>query len=503
MPGHLDKLSALLLQLAAAPQDGRIWCEVGFTYLQIFEIQEALATFISARQLAPQLAAAHYGESIARFQFGDHAGAMACLETAMQLAPAEQSLFSAHAHLCAASDQPPPVVFAAYRAWAERFAEPLRPHRRPARRQRCAGERVRIGYLSADLRQHALLSFFAPVLERHDRQRFSLIAFSSGRADPLTTEIRRRFDDWHDIGQLSDHAAADLIRQQEIDILVDLSGHTDGSRLLTLARQPAAVQFTWYGYNSTTGSRSIDYRLTDASMDPPGNEQWSTETLLRLPAFAAYAPPAEAPPVATLPADRQGYVTFGSLNNPQKLTGATLAAWAAILRRLPTARLLLIGPHAPSAVPGVGAQLRQRLAASGLPTERVELLPRQDFPAFLQLGERVDIALEPFPLSGAVTTCHALWMGAIPITLSGILPNTRAAAAILCAAGLPELIAADRDAYVELACQLATDHRRLRQLRAGLREHLAASRLLDHGGHVRALEEAYLLALNESPAPCP
>jgi protein O-GlcNAc transferase len=261
--------------------------------------------------------------------------------------------------------------------------------------------------------------------------------------------------------------------------------------LLALARQPASVQLTWYGYNGTTGMSALDGRITDASMDPPGNEAFSIETLYRLPSFACFQPPRQAPEVVEPPCLRNGFITFGSLNNAQKISDATLVSWADLLQRLPTTRLTLVGPHAPTASASTQHALTQRLEHLGLPLDRTTLLPRQSLADLMHLGQTLDIALESFPLSGGVTTAQALWMGLPVITLAGKLPSERAAAAILHAANRPEWVTRDVDSYLTKITELASNPAQLSILRAEQRQHLALSPLLDYTGHTRALEQLY------------
>lgn len=492
MANPLERLAQCMQRLAQNPQDGRLWCEVGFLYLAIHEVQEALDTFLAARQIDARLADSHYGEAIARTRLGQLEQALVALQQAMRMAPQDQRLFSAYAYLCQAAGKAPAEVRAAYADWGRRFADPLSPSRAKSCGQLPEnGKKIRLGYVSADFRQHALMDFFAPVLAHHDRQRFELHAYFSGREDETTAAIRQRFDLWRDVRELSDEALARRIRDDAIDILIDLSGHSDGTRLLAFARRPAPWQFSWYGYNGSTGMQAIDARLTDAVMDPPGNEAWSVEPLLRLPQFACFAPP-PTPEPGPLPCLAKGHVTFGSLNNAQKLSATTLQTWARILAAVPDSRLLLIGPHAPTAGQQLASTLLARLAAAGIPAQRVDLLPQQSRDDFLRLGDSIDIALEPFPLTGAVTTAQALWMGLPCLTLRGRLPSERAAAAILAAAQRPEFAVGSQEEYIELAIAWSRDREWLARTRNGLRRQLLASPLLDHAGFVQNLEETLL-----------
>lgn len=498
MSEHLQNLAKLLQALAQAPHDIKRWCQVGFTYTQIGDPAEALATFQSARQIVPDYPEAYFGEALVYRNLGDSAASLNSLRQALRYAPNEQRFFSAYAQALSAHSAPAEEIGAAYRDWAARFADPLRPKHRAPARQRTKGEKIRIGYVSADFRQHALMSFFAPLLEHHNREQFQLIAFSSTVPDETTADIQYRFDHWNDVRHLNDKALAELIRRCGIDILVDLSGHTNGTRLLALARQPAPCQITWYGYNSTTGMSTMDFRLTDAVMDPLDTPSISVETLIHLPHFTCYRPPSDAPPVGDLPALRNGYITYGSLNGFHKLSDSTLTLWAQLLTQQKTARLIVVGSHAALAGAESENLVRQRLTKNGLPLERVTVLPIQSMTEFMALGEKIDIALESFPLTGGVTTCHTLWMALPTFALRGQTPDSRAAAAILTAASRKHWIADTVPEYLSLARRWVADLEALSKERQGLRQHLQNSPLMDEIGFIRDLERRYLSCLSVS-----
>jgi len=499
MKNPLEQLADCLQRLSKAPQNGALWCEVGFLYLKIHDPAEALATFLAAQQIAPRLGDAWFGEAIARLKLGDSPAARAAISEAIRRSPNDQRLYSALAYLHQACGSAPATVLAAYRDWGQRFADPLSSARPALRKPR---GKIRLGYLSADFRQHALMDFFAPLLEQHDRQQFELIAFFSGQADALTAGIKARFDYWNEVRTLDDAALAKLIQRRGIDILIDLSGHSEGTRLLTLARRPAPIQLTWFGYNGTSGLSVLDGRLSDSIMDPPGNEQWATEPIIRLPHFACFAPPPDLPEPGPAPCLQNGYVTFGSLNNVQKVSPATLTCWRQILDAVPNARLRLIGPHAPGTEHSQGQHWRQHLAAHGLPNARVDLLPQQSRSDFFRQGEAIDIALEPFPLSGAVTTAQALWQGLPCLTLAGTLPAERAAAAILAAANLPAGIVESPQAYVQTAIHWASEPAGLDAQRRQQRGHLRTSPLLDQAGLTRELEAQFTQLVTALSATC-
>jgi hypothetical protein len=286
---------------------------------------------------------------------------------------------------------------------------------------------------------------------------------------------------------LTDAQVAAQIRADGIDILIDIAGHTGRNRLGVFMLRPAPIQVTWLDYLCTTGLDSIDYRLTDAIADPAGiADAAHSEFLVRLPdAQWCYEPAADAPPVAPLPALRNGWITFGSFNNYSKLTDPTLMLWAKLLAGLPDARLLVVG-----AAEGSAQERAQSAFASAGVAGRLRFLPRIDTAAYRAAYAEVDLALDPFPFSGATTTLDALWQGVPVLTLPGATSASRSAASILALAGLDEFVAANAQAYAAIAQASATQVPRLAELRAGLRDRIASSPLTDAPRFVRHLEAA-------------
>jgi predicted O-linked N-acetylglucosamine transferase (SPINDLY family) len=344
--------------------------------------------------------------------------------------------------------------------------------------------------MSGDLRQHSVAYFLEPVLAHHDRRAVEVHAYATGLTqDAVTDRLQGLVDHWTGCTGLSDDALAGRIRSDGIDILVDLSGHTGGNRLRVFARKPAPVQVTYLGYAATTGLSAMDYRLTTAVVDPPGQEAYHSEALYRLPrSLWCYRPSAEAPEVnRETPAARHGVITFGSMNNIAKVSPETVALWGEILRRLPGSRLVM------TSVPegSVRATLTERFAAVGVEGPRLVLHGKLPAERFWEVLGGIDIGLDPFPYNGTTTTCETLWMGVPVVTLEGSSAVARSGVALLSLAGLPELIARDEPGYVRIALDLARDLPRLSALRAGLRPRLAASPLRDEPGFTRELEEAY------------
>lgn len=366
------------------------------------------------------------------------------------------------------------------------------------RQQKTQGNKIRLGYVSADFRSHSVGFFIEPVLQNHSRDHFEVYCYDQAPVpDDATGRIKQLGWAWRTVYGCSDRDVADQIRSDAIDVLVDLSGHSDGNRLGVFALKPAPVQVTWLGYPNTTGLKQVDFRLTDELADPSGmTDHLYVERLVRLArTFLCYAPPVSAPEVAPLP---EGAVVFCCFNNNPKISDTVLGLWARILRAIPGSKLFLkSGPLGDS---GVRIRMINRFAdlkidascllLSGFTANREE---------HLQLYGRCHIALDTYPYHGTTTTCEALWMGLPVVTLAGASHAARVGVSILKNAGLSELIAPDADQYVKIAVSLAQSPDRLRNYRRSLRERLLASPLMDAGSFTADLERVYRGLLEPYP----
>ena len=360
---------------------------------------------------------------------------------------------------------------------------------RPQERKFEVGPRakLRIGYVSPDFRRHAVASFIEPILASHDRQRFEIVCFSNApNADSMTDRLKSFGHEWRDITHLPDPRAAEIIVGEKIDILVDLAGHTGDNRLPLLGLKLAPVQATYLGFPCSTGMTTIDYRISDVHADPPGNEAWHSEKLIRLPrAFYCYRPHDEAPQVTELPALASGHVTFASLNTFQKITPRMMGLWAQILARAPGSRLLVVARA--ELEPG----LREAMDGKGIERERVELIPRLPLAQYYETYRRIDIALDTFPYNGHTTTCDCLWMGVPVVSLAGAAAVSRAGVSVLTNVGAAELIAGSPEQYVDIAVKLALDVDRLVRMRSSLRGRMADSPITNAKLITKDLETAY------------
>jgi len=385
----------------------------------------------------------------------------------------------------------PGDVFEAHREWAATVAAPLYPVSPSFPNLRAARRRLRVGYVSPDLRRHPVGAMFAPVLERHDAARVETFCYYNyPQGDVMTDRMRRAAHHWRDIAGLADAAVADLIRSDGIDILVDLAGHTRHTRLPVFARRPAPVQVSWLGYFNTTGLATMDYFVSDPVSSPPGQERYFVERVVRLPATRfCYEPPEFLPDTGPLPARTQGRVTFGCLNNLSKVNDGVLALWTRILSAVPGARIVLQASALND--PLVQRDFRARAALHGIAAEQLELrrfVPVEEAAAAYR---DIDLALDPFPFCGGMTSLDALWMGVPVVTLPQIMIAGRQTASMLSNLDLPELIAADEADYVAIAVGLAGDLERLAELRMGLRDRFRRSPLADYPRFTRDLEDAF------------
>jgi predicted O-linked N-acetylglucosamine transferase (SPINDLY family) len=350
--------------------------------------------------------------------------------------------------------------------------------------------RLRVGYVSRNLSRHSVGYFVEPVIEHHDRRRYDVYCYyTHALSDDVTARLARAATVWRHLPGIAHDALAAIVEEDAIDVLVDLGGHTKMNSLPAFAREPAPVQITWLGYPDTTGLSSIAYRVTDDVADPPGAaDALHTEQLLRLAApFLCYRPPRDAPEVAPR---HSAEVVFGSFNTLVKVNDPLVALWSRVLAAVPRSRLVLKSALLDNAT--ARARVLERFAAHGIAADRIALRAWSgDLAGHMAAYGEIDIALDTFPYNGTTTTCEALWMGVPVITLAGDVHMARVGATLLASVGLEALIARTANDYVQAAASLACDTARRAALRAGMRERLAASKLLDHAGYTSRLEAAY------------
>jgi predicted O-linked N-acetylglucosamine transferase (SPINDLY family) len=386
----------------------------------------------------------------------------------------------------------PERMFEAHREWAALHAPESLPARRAVAASRTPGGVLRVGFLSQSLCRGATGFFLLPLLRLLDRRRFHVVLYSAGgQDDDVASELRAHAAEWRDASAMPDAQLGQTIRADALDIVIDLSGHTPGSRLRALTTRPAPVTITWLDYFDTTGVDAVDYLIADSVSVPPHARQRFTETVLRIdPARLCYAAPAYAPQPLAPPSLRNGYVTFGSFNRIAKLADPVIALWARLLGAVPDARLLLKSPAFNH--PTTRRRFARRFEACGVEAERLILRGSSTHAQMLAEYADMDLALDPFPYNGGLTTCEALWMGVPVIALLGDSMISRQSAALLSAAGLPEWVAATMEDWIAIAARLAEDPAGLAAIRRDLRSRIAHSPLASAQAFTRRFEQILL-----------
>ena len=431
------------------------------------EYVDAIGCLQKVLEKQPDNAAAYLNLGNCFLSLGMLDATFAAYEKGLALTSGDAKLYNNLLHsLTYSPDYDQPTAFARHREFALKFEAPLLPHR-PHNNNRDPERRLRIAYVSPDFRAHSVAHFVEPMFQHHDHSQFEVFGVLSHTwSDDVTTRLRAYCDQWIDAAALSDEALAETLREAGIDIVVDLICHSAGSRVLMLARKPAPLQLTMIGMQQTTGLDSVDYRVTDAVMDPPGmTEQFHSEKLLRLPVAFVFNPPYSAPAVAPLPALKNGFITFGSFNNFAKVNDGVRSAWIRVLQAVPNSRFICVAP--------LGSGLEAAIAEAGIAADRLTVTPRLHTVAYLELHHKIDFVLDTFPFAGLTVSAVAAWMGVPTLTLAGKTSAARAGASLQHSVGLDEFIAESPDDFVEKAVKLASDFAHLAEVRASMRERMA------------------------------
>jgi predicted O-linked N-acetylglucosamine transferase (SPINDLY family) len=492
------------------------WVELATTLETLGRVEGSVVSSLRAVDLDPRSAAAHAALAAGRLLQHRHDEAIASARTAIAIDP---STWLAHFHLGNAlaatgavvdalpafrhaaelrpglhAAQSAVVFFTPYapgcsaasigheaREWARSRAERLASEHRPHANERSPERRLRVGFVSPDLRSHPVALFLRPLLAHRDRSAIEVVCYASVPSPDATTDgLRALSDEWRDVAGASDAAVAGRVRDDRIDVLFDLTMHASGGRPLLFARKAAPVQICWLAYAGTTGLGTMDHRITDPHLEPPGADPgWAAEAPLVLPeTFWCYEPwtaaaGAPAPTVGPLPSAASGRVTFGSQHSIQKVNDEVLAVWSAVLRAVPRSARALFAPAA------ARASIGKKFEGLGIGGDRIRFLPLQGIGAYLEAYRAMDVCLDTFPCNGATSSMDALWMGVPVVTLAGETPAGRAGLSIAANLGLTELVTRTTDEYVATAVGLARDTTRLATLRAGLRGRMEASPLMD------------------------
>lgn len=473
--------------LLAVPNDGRIHYNTGLVLHELGRIDEAVTCYQQALAFMPPFEELLRSLGAAQMSLGLIDDAIATLQQAMTVAP--NSLAVRNDLLMALHYTPawtPERIFAAFEQFGQDFDAPrasLQSHSREN------GPRLRLGYVSADLHRHSVAFFIEPIFKHHNHGRFEIFCYyNNDIEDEVSARLRSLADHWVPCRHLSDEQLTARIAADGIQVLVDMSGHTKGNRLGVFARKPAPVQVTWMGFPATTGLKTMDYRLTDAWMDPPGlTDRFHTERLVRLRMSAIFQPSPLAPEVNRLPALSSAVFVLACLNSVSKLNAFLVEVWSQLLHRMPHAQLWLASGNQHSAASRVAGWF----ASFGIDSRRLRFLPVMPLEQFLALHHQIDVALDAFPFNGGTTTCHSLWMGVPVVTLAGQTSASRQGSAILHGVGLGDWVTETSEAYIERVERAAADLGGLDQLRQNLRCQIRASGESDPAKYTGLLEATF------------
>ena len=460
-------------------------------YEKVERFDDAEAQFRRALALAPEHAGTLLNFGTFCMRQGRRDEAMALLMRAKQLEPTLGSLESVLVFsLNWATDLTAESIAERHRQVGADIARSAGPRFTTWPNDREAERALRVGYVSGDFRHHPVALFLRPILEQHDRRAIETFCYSNYAQDNDVAQVlRERSRHWRDVSALSDEQFIAELRRDRIDILVDLSGHTQRNRLSAFARHPAPVQVTWLGYLNTTGVPAIDYRICDRHTDPEGaTEHLHTERLVRMPYSQwCYAPWLGMERVPVSQPQPRASVVFGSFNQLAKVSDACLKLWCDVLARAPRSSLLVLDVRQPE----TGRALLERIERNGIDPARISVRGRQAMIDYFAAIGSVDIALDTFPSNGATTTLDTLWMGVPVVALRGERGISRGGYSILKTLGADELIACDPGQYVDLNVRLANDVQWRSRLRETLRPRLTASPLMDAKQFVDDLEARY------------
>lgn len=472
--GKPDKAMASYLEAVRInPAYAEAHNNLGVLHHELGDAQHAINYYQRAVDLKPELAPAHFNLALLQLGKGKIDDAIQSFRRLFEVDP---DFPDAHTnllfYLSHDTTQSPQTVFDAHRAYADRVEAPLRPAWPTHRNLRDPRRTLRLGFVSADLRAHAVASFIEPLWLALDKSQFEIWVYSNHAAeDEVTKRLRNTSRNWRNVVNFSDADLVAAIQQDGIDILFDLSGHTFGNRLRAFAHKPAPIQVTWIGNPNTTGLQAMDYYLADRFSAPPGLlDSLFTEKIVRLPSGVLFQPFEQSPDVNSLPALSSNRMTFGSFSRGDKLVGEVAALWACVLAAVPGSQMLVGGVTADQQ-----AHVAEQFSAHNVEASRLIFVPRSNMADYLAAHHRVDLILDTFPFNGGTTSCHAAWMGVPVLTIAGKTMASRVGVIINSNLGLFDFIAESNDDFVAKAQSWASRHQELAKLRSELRGRMAAS----------------------------
>lgn len=524
--GHGTRAIASLQQACRlAPTNANALSNLGACYQKFGQLPQAITCFEQCIQQHPDYAMAYANLAHVQYHYGHLGAALTHCQTALRLEPSnmvallnrglveinqgniQAGLDTFAAVLAVEPDNKKAAanrvyasgysdrlsdedVVTLHRQWGEQLQHSIAPYVQ-WKNDKTPQRKLRIGYLSADFHAHPVAYLFLSFLPYHDHNQVEIIAYANlTKTDAITTEIKAHCDQWRDVIGMNDQTLAQTIYHDQIDILIDLGGHTANNRLPVLAYKPAPIQACYLGYPMTTGLQAVDYLIVDKTVCPPESAHLYIEQLAYLPqSVFCFRPHAFAPDVSELPAQKKGYITFGCYNNLPKITPSVIVLWSQILTAIPTARLIL--KSRPFADRDTRQHYQQLFIENGVDLARIELRGPSPHPIMLAELAEIDVALDPFPFGGGATTLETLWQGVPVITLCGTRFSQRMTSSLLTTLQLTEWVATSNDEYIAIAKRVAKQIDDLAILRQALRHKMAHSILCDGKTFARQLQTLY------------
>lgn len=488
-----NKFLPALTELMCLAKDhvtsANLWVLIGVVYARMSHWTDAIGALETAIALDERVHGAHQLLALAVFSIGQREQACQMVDEACKRS-SENNAWLLRAYIHAHSSRSPEVALKVAQDWGRRFADPLTRKAKPlVVRDRSPRKKLRIGYVTADFREHSVAFFMLPVLRAHTHDDYEIHVYSNGPWDHYTPQLRMHVQHWEDVMALSDKDLHQKIRDDQIDVLVDLSGHSHGHRLGVFAQRAAPVQVTWVGYIQPLGMKAMDYRLVASGLVPPSLAPYYSETLFQLQASACYEPPSYSPLCEVPPMVRNGYPTLVSPNSSAKITDQMLRLWARILHERTDARLIIMVKEGDA--DAAQADMQPRVEAAGFPLDRVSVMPQQPLNHFMEVGYIADIMLDTAPISGGTTTLHSLWMGMPVVTLDAERGVDACSAYVLRELGLEADIAQNEDEYVQIAMRLMADPERLCVQRENIRAHMGSSVFMNYAAYVADVEKSF------------
>lgn len=495
---HDEAIAAFKQTTRLEPADARGWFNLGNVLAQKGCWGESIQALETARGIAANRVDILASLALAYRKYGRLDDAVKTYSAALQIEPSNATV---HSNLIVAlqymTDTTEASLFNAQQKWNASHGAP-RARQSPLSVN--LNTPMRVGYVSGDFRTHPIGYFLSGVLKNHDPNAIQPLCFSdTASQDKMTLRLQGYASQWIDTRGMSDEMFCQAVQQEEVDVLVDLSGHFNHNRLTAFAMRPAPIQVTWAGYVGSTGLSEMDWMIGDHHHTPEGSSQYTTERIARLPHdYICYTPPDETPDVGALPSDINGYVTFGCFNNHVKINHSILSAWADILAALPTSKLILKCSDLDQA--DLRSNIVRAMSGFGVAETQLDLRPASPHLDLLSTYSEIDIALDPWPYSGGLTTLESLWMGVPVVTKTGGTFAGRHSTSHLRNVGLDDWIVETESDYIRLAIDKASDKHSLRTTRASLRNRMKASPICDHAGFTQSLERAYAMMRDDALA---